>query len=170
MGIYLFLLNCFMVIAMIVYNRKSNFNIIFLGLLIVAYITGVVTYYFLAFEQSRFWIAVFYTNLAPLWYLPGPLLYFYVRGSILDTAVFRKWDYLHFIPFLVALVGVAPYLFSSFDYKLRVAEAIMANLNNAKDIRTNWILPYETNMLLPPIRICANDNISTVKGYGNTSF
>jgi AraC-like DNA-binding protein len=144
-----------MVIAMIVYNRKSNFNIIFLGLLIVAYITGVVTYYFLAFEQSRFWIAVFYTNLAPLWYLPGPLLYFYVRGSILDTAVLRKWDYLHFIPFLVALVGVAPYLFSSFDYKLRVAEAIMANLNNAKDIRTNWILPYETNMLLRPILICA---------------
>jgi len=151
-----------MVAAMILYNRKTNFNIIFLGLLIVSYISGVVTYYFLAFQQSRFWIAVFYTNVAPLWYLPGPLLYLYVRGSILDTSGLKKWDIIHFIPFIVSVIGIAPYLFTSFDYKLNVADAIIANLNSVKNFKTNWIIPYETNLFLRPLLTCSYALISIV--------
>ena len=142
-----------MAIAMILYNRRSNFNIIFFGLLIIFYAVGVVSYYFLAFEQTRFWVAVFYGNLAPLWYLPGPLLYFYVRGSIQDTAVLKKWDFLHLLPFAVSLAGLVPYILTPFSYKLSIADAIVADLNNIQNIRINVILPHKVNMVLRPLLI-----------------
>lgn len=150
MTIYIFLLNCFMAIAMILYNWRSNFNIIFLGMLIISYAIGVVNYYFLAFEQTPFWIAIFYGNLAPLWYLPGPLLYFYVRGSIQDTTVLKKWDIIHLTPFIISVVGVFPYITTSFSYKIWIANAIITDLNNIQNIRINWILPHKINMFLRP--------------------
>ena len=135
---------------MLVFNWKVNRNIIFLALLIIIISTYTITYYFISIGQSRFWAAVLYTNLAPLWYLPGPLLFWYIRSNLEDQMRLRKSDWLHLLPFTINLVGIFPYLLTSFEYKLETVEALLNDPNIPKLNSTNWLLPAEWNLLLRP--------------------
>lgn len=71
-------------------NWRKNRNSIFLSFVILFITLYTTAYYFIALGQSPFWAAVFYTNLSPLWYLPGPCLYWYVRGNLEDQIRMRK--------------------------------------------------------------------------------
>lgn len=94
--------------------------------------TYLLTYYFCTESEDPIWIAIFYSNFTPFWYLLGPFLYFYVRNTISDNSHFRKGDYLHFLPFLIHLINMVPYLISPFSYKMEVAKLIIADFNNVR--------------------------------------
>jgi len=114
-----------------------------------------ITYYFIAHDQSRFWAAVFYVNLAPLWYLPGPCLYWYVRGNLEDRVRMRRSDVLHLVPFAVSLLGIIPYLLTPFYYKLETVDALLLDPNIPKSVPPNWLMPVEWNLLLRPALLMA---------------
>ncbi|MBM3921040.1 MAG: helix-turn-helix transcriptional regulator [Sphingomonadales bacterium] len=135
---------------MLAYNWRINRNSVFLSLLILFYSTYVITYYTTIVQQSRFWIAITYANPSPLWYLTGPCLYFYVRSNLEDQIRFRKSDILHLIPFLICLIGMVPYLITSFDFKLSVADDIIRDINSPRDHSPNWIIPFQTGLILRP--------------------
>ena len=155
MLLYICLLNCFLALLMLAFNWRVNRNIVFLALLIFLVSFYTMTYFFLAVDQSRFWSAVFYANLAPLWYLPGPFLYWYVRGNLEDRIEFRKSDWLHLVPFAVSLIGILPYLLTSFQHKLDTVDALLLNPNIPKTAPPNWLLPVEWNLLLRPALLMA---------------
>lgn len=149
------LLNGFLALLMLAFNWRVNRNVVFLALLIFLVSFYTMTYYFLAVDQSRFWSAVFYANLAPIWYLPGPLLYWYVRGNLEDRIEFRKSDWLHLIPFAVSLIGILPYLLTPFQHKLDTVDALFLDPNIPKTDSPNWLLPVEWNLLLRPALLMA---------------
>ena len=135
---------------MLAYNWRINRNSVFLSLLILFYSTYVFTYYTTIVQQSRFWIAIAYANPSPLWYLTGPCLYFYVRSNLEDQIRFRRTDILHLIPYLICLIGIIPYLITSFDFKLSVADDIIHDINSPRDYSPNWIIPFQTGLILRP--------------------
>ena len=94
-------------------------------------------HYLMTTGVSRFWLAIFYNNFAPLMFLIGPFLYFYVRNTLLDRNTLSKNDWIHFIPTIIALIGTLPYLFQSFEKKLQIADRIIKNLDTIREIKVN---------------------------------
>lgn len=99
------------------------------------------------------WVALFYSNFTPFWYLLGPFLYFYVRNTLKDQLSFSGTDYLHLIPFVIHAINMAPYLFSPFSYKLEVAKLIIADFNNVRLIGGGFLYPTAIATASRPIII-----------------
>jgi AraC-like DNA-binding protein len=96
-------------------------------------------------------MAIFYNHFAPLYLLPGPLLYLYTKTTLRDNKTFDNWkDYLHFIPALINLVAIAPYLVVPFEEKVIIAEQIINNLELIKTIKVNWLYPPLVGFLARP--------------------
>ena len=85
--------------------------------------------------------------------MAGPLLFFYYRGTLTDNAGLKKWDIVHFIPFLIQLIGTFPYLLTPFSHKLEVATAILNDLNVITSVRVNWISAPIVNFFARPILV-----------------
>ena len=150
MVLNIILLNCFLALLMLVYNWRINRNTVFLSLLILFFSSYVFAYYTTVVQQSRFWIAIAYANPSPLWYLTGPCLYFYVRNNLEDRIHFRKYDFLHLIPFFIVLVGMWPYITTPFAFKLQVADSIIRDINAPRDFSPNFIIPFQTGLIFRP--------------------
>jgi AraC-like DNA-binding protein len=83
----------------------------------------------------------FFTCIHAFFYLIGPFAFFYMRSILRDNSLLSKTDYLHFALFALSFIGYVPYFFSSWDYKLMVAQ----NLYSA-----NWnIAPFHLNSIFP---------------------
>ena len=81
----------------------------------------------LLYSESVFWNIIISTNFTFLYYLIGPLAYFYVRSILTDNAKLRKADFLHFVPSIVFFTALIPYYFTPLAYKEEVAEQIVKN-------------------------------------------
>ena len=140
------ILNIFLPVVILLYNWKVNRNAIYLSLLLFLIATSNVRHALVMHAKDPFWLAIISNNLTPLWTLIGPCLYFYVRGVLSDRFEWKKKDLLHTIPFWINLIGIIPYLFTSFDYKLQVAELMISNLELYRNIRVNWLMPQPVNL------------------------
>ena len=98
-------------------------------------------------------MAVFYNNFSPFWFLTGPLLLFYYRGTLTDNSRLKGTDIIHFIPFLVQLIGIFPYLLTPFSYKIDIAAQILNDLNLITQFKVNWITKPIVNFLGRPILV-----------------
>ena len=108
-------------------NYSINNNSLYLsGLLVLLSISGLL-HYFVIFSDSATGIAIIYTHFMPLLYLQGPLLYFYVSGTLKDEFEFGWKKLLHFIPFLIAFISVFDYYFKPWNFKLALANKIIAS-------------------------------------------
>lgn len=87
----------------------------------------------------------FFTNTHAFYYLIGPSAFFYVRGTLRDNARFSKLDLLHFLPFVLFFLGYIPYLFSSWQYKLLVAENIQSENWNVARFHLNLIISHKAD-------------------------
>jgi AraC-like DNA-binding protein len=106
---------------------------------------------------------ILYTHFVPVFYLPGPMLFFFVRGILEDREELRmkhRGELLHFIPSLLALLGILPYLFLSFDYKLTHVAGMIDDPMLFKNAQDNWLLPNWANAILRPLLLMAYGFIS----------
>ncbi|MPM61147.1 hypothetical protein SDC9_108001 [bioreactor metagenome] len=67
-------------------------------------------------------------NAGPLFFLIGPLFYFFIRGLVEEHNEFSDKDLIHLIPFFLNMVLLIPYLFKPVAYKLELAENSLQNL------------------------------------------
>ncbi len=153
MLLYISLLTIILSVLLIGYNWGINRNTIYLGAFFSILATYGLTHYFTIYGDSPFWLAVFYSNFSPLWFLVGPLLLFYYRGTLTDNAGLRKSDMIHFIPFIIQLIGTFPYLISPFSHKIELAATILNDLNIITSVRVNWITPPIVNFFARPILV-----------------
>lgn len=110
-------------------NYSINKNSFYLsGLLVLLSISGMIHYYVI-FSESAQGVAIVYTHFMPVLYLQGPMLYFYVSGTLKDKFEFEWKKLLHFIPFLIAFVSVFDYYFKPWDFKIALANKIIASPN-----------------------------------------
>ena len=107
---YISVFTIFLAILMTYHNWNINRNSIFLSGFIYVLSSYSLIHYVLFFKKSVFLLAIFYNNTAPIGFLIGPLLYFYVRGTLFDNSKLTKKDYLHLIPAFINLVSITPYL------------------------------------------------------------
>ena len=92
------------------------------------------------YGKSLFGIA-FFTTTHAFFYLIGPFSYFYVRSILTDNSKISKYDFLHYALFAVSFLGYVPYFFSSWEYKLTVAQNLFSE---------NWnIAPFHLNAFIP---------------------
>jgi hypothetical protein len=140
-------------VLLVTYNWRINKNTIYLGAFFSILSTYGLTHYFTIYANSPFWLAVFYNNFSPFYFLTGPLLLFYYRGTLTDNSKLRAADTIHFIPFLVQLVGIFPYLLTPFSYKVGIASQILNDLNLITQFNVNWITKPIVNFLGRPILV-----------------
>ena len=153
MLLYISLLTIILSGLLVTFNWRINKNTIYLGGFFSILATYGLTHYFTLYTYSPFWLAVFFSNFSPFWFLAGPLLFFYYRGTLTDNPRLKKWDIVHFIPFLIQLVGTFPYLLSPFSHKIEVATAILNDLNVITSIRVNWISTPLVNFFARPVLV-----------------
>lgn len=132
-------------LVMTFYNWKVNKNIIYLSLFLIIFSISIESYNLLIFGGSIQLFAVLLANFAPLYFLSGPLIYFFIRGIVSDESKFRKTDTLHLIPFFINLIAIAPYIFTSFDFKLEIAKQTMQNFVEYRNYDFKLFYPHYIN-------------------------
>ncbi len=137
------------------YNWKSNKNALYLSLFFIILSTYSITHYFSLYGKSSLWLAIFYYHFSPLWLLLGPLLYFYVNGTLSDRQGLRWKDAWHFIPAIIHLVNISPYYLISFSYKIHLAEAIITNLDVMKNLSFNLFYSAKLAFIARPLFLLA---------------
>ncbi len=137
MLLYLSIFTIVLSVILFVHNWKSNHNTLYLSFVFILMCLFGITHHFMSHSNSRFGLAIFFNHFAPLMFLIGPFLYFYIRGTLKDQYALSKIDALHFIPALIALIGTTPYIFQSFENKLRIADRIIDNVNSVNQIEVN---------------------------------
>jgi AraC-like DNA-binding protein len=152
-----------------IYNWRINPNALLLTGIFGIFSTYGLTHYFTVYHHDVFWTAIFYGNLSPLWYLPGPMLYLYTRNTLTDRSLFeKKKDYLHLLPFLVQIINLSPYIFSSFDHKLETASLLIADINNVRTLGAGFLIPPTISFITRPsfVMIYALVSLTLVYKYG----
>lgn len=127
MGIYISLIGLIIVLLLLLLtNRANRVNYYLAGYFFLVYF-HVLVHHVLMFSQDMFWIAVLYINFSFLFMLPGPLLFFYIRGTINGKLSPTKKDLVHFIPSLVMLFITLPWIFTDFSVKESLAVHLIHN-------------------------------------------
>lgn len=106
------------------YNYSINKNAIYLGFLLLLLSLSGILHHFLIFSYSKVGVAIFYMHFMPLLYLPGPMLYFYISGTLSDKFDFGWKKLFHFIPTTIGFLTMYKYYFMPWDFKLDLAEKI----------------------------------------------
>jgi AraC-like DNA-binding protein len=135
-------------LLLLINNYKKNKNAIYVGLFLIIVSLYGITHYFVLFGQSPFWLALFYNHFTPLYLLLGPLLFFYIRGTLTDCESLFKKDYFHFIPALIQAVGIFPYLLTPFEIKLQNAERIINNIDSLLYLNLNLFYNADVSFLI----------------------
>ena len=137
MLLYLSLFTIVLSVLLFIYNWKFNPTTLYLSLVFIIMCLLGITHYFMLNSYSRFWLAVVFNHFAPLMFLLGPFLYFYVRGTLEDVYTLSKKDMVHFVPAFIALIGTIPYIFQPFEKKLNIADRIINDVNCVNQIDVN---------------------------------
>jgi len=130
---------------MSIYNWKLSRNINYLSVFLIILSLSFSSYSLFLYGGSVWLYAILLNNVAPLFFLIGPFLYFYVRSINNNDYTLKLKDSLHFIPFLINLAAITPYLFTSFEYKLQIAKHLMQNYYGYRDYDFMLFYPHYLN-------------------------
>lgn len=137
---------------MLISNWKNSKNILYLGTALIIFSIYSISVSLLTDGGPVWLLAVVLNNFAPLYYLHPVLLYFYVRTIFTDSIRFKKYDFLHFLPFIINLIAIIPYLFTPWDYKYAIAEKLMYNFDAYMAYDFKLFYPHFMNQLLRPLQ------------------
>lgn len=132
----------FLSVILLYFNVRKNEAVIYLGLFFFLISLYSLIQYVVLYSKSVVLVGVFFINVGFVTYLVGPMLYWYVRSVLTDDARLKRRDFLHFIPALIFLIVIFPYLLAPWQEKLVFANRIVNNANNL------WML---NNELFPRI-------------------
>ena len=140
------LLSMLLALVVLVFNWKVNRNALFLSLLMILIATSQFRQYLIFHATEPFWLSILINNPSPLWIMTGACLFFYVRNVVTDRFEFRKSDLLHTIPFWISLVDIMPYLLTSYDHKIRVANLFIEKMEAVSEVEFNWLMSHEQSL------------------------
>ena len=139
---YICLTGLFLPLLILFYNKGyRTANRYLAGFLFFAALYLLENFYF--FYGKTLFIIAFFTNTHAFFYLIGPCAFFYVRSILKDNSKLSTTDYLHFALFIISFVGYLPYFFSSWDYKLNIAQNICSENWDMAAFHINKIIPHK---------------------------
>jgi len=112
----------FLILINLKTSNKSNLYLFFFLLINNIYS---LSHYAAIDSGNNFFTAIMLVHFTPLYLLLGPVFYFYVRGLVYDDATLSKKDIIHFIPAVLVLINISPYIFQGIDQKLFFASEVM---------------------------------------------
>jgi len=146
--VWLTLVSLLVLMVMVYYNWSSNRNVIFLGSLLSSISIYALAHYWLVIDFNATLSAIFFNHFTPLYLLVGPLLYFYVRGVIVDDFVWKNTDWFHLAPALIQFLAISPYLFTvSFSDKMTLVYELTQNTDEISSMRFNMFFSTLENSL-----------------------
>ncbi len=150
MLLYLTLAGFLITLLVLINLRNSNkANIYLLFFLLINNIYAL-SHYATVYSHSKYFIAIMLIHFTPFYLLLGPFFYFYVRSLFIDDHRLSKKDYLHFLPALIILINIFPYIFKGVDYKLAYASKVIENTANFVNFDYLFI-PAVINFIFRPI-------------------
>lgn len=120
--------NLFLAFIMLVQNWKLNKNVLSFSFYLMIVSFSSLLYDSIINGGSAHFLMLLIGNAGPLFFLMGPLFYFFVRGLVEDHKGFSDKDLLHLVPFFVNMIVLIPYLFKPVAYKLELAQNSLQNL------------------------------------------
>lgn len=151
--IILSFLNIFLAILIFAYNYTRNRNIIFLSIYLIIFSVYIMLAFLLIKGGPLKLYALLLNNFSPLLYLFPVMFYFYIRNTLTDSIRFRPYDFIHFIPFTINLAAVLPYMFTSWVYKLDIAQRLMCNLKEYLNYDFKLFYPHIINLIARPVQL-----------------
>lgn len=129
-------------------NWGKNFASIYLAVSLTCLSLLSSTIQLVLHVQNANLLALFLVNAGPFSFLIGPFFFFFVRSILTNNAKLKKWDLLYFIPFFLCLIENIPYMFTSFDYKLSIANKVIQNPLQLKNIPLRLLIPLYWNNIM----------------------
>ncbi|RVU23559.1 AraC family transcriptional regulator [Sandaracinomonas limnophila] len=128
--VYQSLLGIFTGFLILFFNTKNKFLAFFF---ILVFLNGI-NHYFLYYSGDPIIISNLLVYPLPFSYLIGPCFYFYLQGLWETKLDFKQKDYLHLIPFGIAILLILPFSILSNEVKIQIAsEFIHGELNIFKN-------------------------------------
>lgn len=127
-------------------NKYLGGFFFFISLFILSQYSGL-------YGNSELFAAIFASGPTPFVFLIGPLSFFYIRSVIRDDTRLSKADLLHFLLFLLQFIGMIPYYFSSWIYKISVAKVLLSDDWHVTNLSLNVIFVSPVNSFLRPLHI-----------------
>jgi len=121
--------NAFLAIIMLIYNWKLNKNILSFSIYLLIISFTSVLYDIIINGGSAQLLMLMIGIAGPLFFLIGPLFYFFIRGLVDEHYEFSDKDLIHLMPFLLNLIVMMPYVFKPVELKLELATNSLQNLS-----------------------------------------
>ena len=144
MLLYISLTTILLSLLLLFFNWRKQASTVYLSLAFIFLSAYGITHYLIVYGDSAFWLAIFYNHPSPLYLLIGPLLFFYVRGTLTDNHRLRRWDWLHFVPALIHFIGIIPWCMQSFAAKEKLMHNVLHNMDAMADIQANLFFNMAT--------------------------
>lgn len=151
MPIVISLFIIFLAVLLLYYNRDIQPGSVWFSLSMVLLALNLLTHYLAFSGVSVAWLAVFFIHFSPLYYLLGPFLFFYVRGTLSDRNRLTWRDSWHFLTFLSHLVAIIPYALKPWSYKLWASGQMIQDLQFMVKQKDLLLYPVDFNVVLRPI-------------------
>ena len=150
MLLYITVLGFIVTFLLLINLRQSNKSNIYLFFFLLINNIYSLAHYATVYSGNKYLIAVMLVHFTPFYLILGPLFYFYVRGLLKDDHRLNKIDLLHFVPALLFLINILPYVFKGVDFKLQYAESVIRDSHNILNLDYLFI-PTSLSFLTRPI-------------------
>ena len=124
-----------------------------LFLAILFFISGIycLTIYSMSLGHSMLFTVLLYGNFSSLYFLIGPLLYFYLRSLRNGNTKLYWTDLGHLIPFILVFVDTIPYYLSPYAYKIAVVREVFSNWTAIFSIKLGFMFSASHLYILRPL-------------------
>jgi AraC-like DNA-binding protein len=148
--VYLCAFSVFLSLTLLFYNKGYKGANRFLSGYLFCSALFLVTQYFFIYSKSVRLTTIFVTGMPSMFFLIGPMAYFYVRSIFRDKVKLSKTEYLHFLPFVIIFLGLIPFFFSTWEYKIFIGQLIVNKTFMASNYNINFLVPKIINQLIRP--------------------
>jgi hypothetical protein len=134
-------------------SRGSLFANPNIYLAILFFISGIycLTVYSMSLGHSLLFTVLLYGNFSSIYFLIGPLLYFYLRSLRTGKTQLKGADIWHFLPFLVVFIDTIPYYFSPYAYKIEVVRQVFSDWTAMFSIKLGFVFNSAHLYLMRPL-------------------
>lgn len=142
-----------MVSALLIVNTTTENKLsIYLSLFFLTVSVFSLTRNFIFYTNHPYILYYFVPGALPLFNLSAPLLYLYIKKSLLPNQPenLTKKEYWHLLPFAISLVNIMPHVFLSADVKIEFIRAIIQNPFKMMQMKT-LLFPIEYNIFFRPL-------------------
>ncbi len=110
--------------------------------------------YMIQFSASPTLKAIFFNHFTPLFACFGPAIFLYIKKVLNDDYIYlRKRELVHLIPFILTLIDLTPYLFSSLESKITLVKELLYNPINYRLVKHLFLTDFNASILRQSVNL-----------------